>query len=183
MRLLIPLGALLATATTGCTMPAPDTGQMPPQQAPHVSAPGRSAPAPAPSQASPAARTGAPTRVLDEAALERLRGNSGMTLQWISWDRRGVLHVFEPGGQVRIQGEQVQQDGPGRLVIDGIVTEIGARHFLFDGTIRITDTPDPGRECVKTGPSRFEITQGRSYWRLREFEWCDGLTDYVDIYF
>ena len=24
---------------------------------------------------------------------------------------------------------------------------------------------------------------GRKYWRLRDFDWCDGLTDYIDIYF
>ena len=23
----------------------------------------------------------------------------------------------------------------------------------------------------------------RRYWRMREFEWCDRLTDYIDIYF
>ena len=51
------------------------------------------------------------------------------------------------------------------------------------GRIAIIDTPDPGRQCIRNGPMRFAVTQNRPYWRLREFEWCDGLTDYVDIYF
>ena len=29
----------------------------------------------------------------------------------------------------------------------------------------------------------FRVTQNRKYWRLQQMEVCDGLTDYVDIYF
>jgi hypothetical protein len=29
----------------------------------------------------------------------------------------------------------------------------------------------------------FAVMQNRPYWRLREFDWCEDLTDYVDIYF
>ena len=39
------------------------------------------------------------------------------------------------------------------------------------------------RICEKTKDWHFAITQGRPYYRLREFEWCDGLTDYIDLYF
>ena len=64
-------------------------------------------------------------------------------------------------------------------------TEI--RRFLevptFIGTIRIADTPDRGRLCEQTKSWRFAITQRRKYYRLREFEWCDGLTDYIDLHF
>lgn len=73
--------------------------------------------------------------------------------------------------------------GEGRLVMDGQVTEIGSDYFIFRGTIRIEDAPDPGRRCEATKDWRFAVTQNRPYWRLREFEWCDGLTDYIDIYF
>ena len=78
---------------------------------------------------------------------------------------------------------QAQAGGPGRLWLDGDVTEIGADYFTFEGTIRISDTPDAGRACEKSKTWHFAVTQNRRYWRLREFEWCDGLTDYVDIYF
>ena len=61
--------------------------------------------------------------------------------------------------------------------------QIGEGYFILRGTVAITDTPDPGRECRADKNWRFAITQNRQYYRLREFEWCDGLTDYVDIYF
>ena len=67
--------------------------------------------------------------------------------------------------------------------VDGVITEIGEGYFILRGTVAITDTPDPGRECRADKIWRFAITQNRQYYRLREFEWCDGLTDYVDIYF
>ena len=86
-------------------------------------------------------------------------------------------------GVWRLSGEQAAHDGPGRLSVEGVVTEIGAGYFLFDGRVTITDTPDAGRRCSEDKLWRFGVTQGREYWRLREFEWCDGLTDYVDIYF
>lgn len=134
----------------------------------------------------PAAPAAAPpftgqTRVLDRAALTRLLGNSGVTLQWIGWDRRGELSVSDRGGTVRLTGGQ--RGDPGTLAIDGAVTEIGADYFLFDGRIAIIDTPDPGRQCIRNGPMRFAVTQNRKYWRLQAMEACDGLTDYVDIYF
>ncbi len=44
-------------------------------------------------------------------------------------------------------------------------------------------TPDAGRRCEANKAWRFAVTQNRPWWRLREFEWSDGLTDYVDIYF
>lgn len=75
------------------------------------------------------------------------------------------------------------KSGGGRLFMDGAVREIGSDYFIFTGTIRIEDTPDPGRRCEATKDWRFAVTQEQPYWRLREFEWCDGLTDYIDIYF
>jgi len=69
------------------------------------------------------------------------------------------------------------------LQVDGDVIDVGAGYFTLRGTIRITGTPDRGRRCEATKDWHFAITQNRSYYRLREFEWCDGLTDYVDIHF
>jgi hypothetical protein len=122
------------------------------------------------------------TEVLDRAALERLRGNSGLTLQWIGWDRRGTLEVTQRGNVVHLKGSQVAGDGKGRLEVEGDVVSIDASQFVLRGRITITDTPDAGRKCVKDGDSQFAITQGRRYWRMREFEWCDQLTDYIDVY-
>ena len=145
-----------------------------------------SAAAPPPVESSP---VGTPlpsvqaTEVRDLAALEELRGNSGLTLQWINWDRRGTVEVSQRGDVVHLKGAQVAPDGKGRIELEGDVLSIDSNDFIFQGRITITDTPDAGRKCVKDGDSEFAITQGRRYWRMREFEWCDQLTDYIDIYF
>lgn len=133
------------------------------------------------------------TVIKDQRAAERLRGAEGITLQWISWDWRGRLEVRQPGETIFLKGGQSAADGPvaslngfpttGKLSLDGIVTEIGHDYFHFRGTIRITDTPDPGRACVREGEMLFKATGKRRYWRLQSMEACDGLTDYVDIYF
>lgn len=122
------------------------------------------------------------TRVLDPAALQRLLNNEGVTLQWIGWGQRGTAHARWAGERVLLTAAQAKT-GEGRLFMDGQVAEIGSDYFIFRGTIRIEDAPDPGRRCEATKDWRFAVTQNRPYWRLREFEWCDGLTDYIDIYF
>ena len=139
------------------------------------------APSPAPDQPPPASWE--TTRVLDRAAADRLVNNKGLTLQWISWDTRGSAYARWEGDVLRLTGSQAAANGPGRLHLDGYVSEIGAEQFTFVGTIRMTDTPDAGRRCEANKSWSFAITQNRPYWRLREFEWCDGLTDYIDIYF
>ncbi|HEV2816016.1 MAG TPA: hypothetical protein VGW40_02150 [Allosphingosinicella sp.] len=123
------------------------------------------------------------TRIDSPGALAMLRHNGGLTLQWISWDYRGRVRVDERDGLVHLSGFQAVRDGAGRLELDGDVIEIGARSFTFRGRILITDTPDPGRDCVRDGSYEFRITGRRRYWRLQQMEQCDGLTDYVDIYF
>jgi hypothetical protein len=150
---------LVPLVLAGCTTPTPPP---PTPRAPTVSA--------------------AVTRVLDRDAATRLLANKGVTLQWISWDQRGAAHARWEGGVLRLTGAQAKSGG-GRLYLDGAVTEIGTDFFTFRGTIRIEDAPDAGRRCEATKDWRFAITQSRPYWRLREFEWCDGLTDYIDIYF
>ena len=124
-----------------------------------------------------------PTRILDAAAAGRLLNNTGVTLQWLDWNTRGTAAVTRDGDIWHLRAAQAQAGGPGRLWLDGDITEIGADYFTFEGTIRIVDTPDTGRRCEKSKTWHFAVTQGRPYWRLREFEWCDGLTDYVDIHF
>jgi hypothetical protein len=125
----------------------------------------------------------APTRIMSQTDAERLRTVQGITLQWIDWDRRGDVSVSEDANGVwRIEGEQLDESGAG-VRVSGVITEIGQDYFLLDGTVAIADTPDVGRACSAAKVWRFGATQRRSYYRLREFEWCDYLTDYVDIYF
>jgi len=124
-----------------------------------------------------------PTIVNDPAALARLRRNAGITLQWISWDHRGRVRVSEAAGRIHLSGAQNARGGAGRLRLDGDMVEIGSTSFTFRGRIAIADTPDPGRDCLRDGTYEFRITGRRRYWRLQQMEQCDGLTDYVDIYF
>ena len=128
-------------------------------------------------------RSPEPTRVLDRAPAQRLLANKGLTLQWIDWTTRGHARVQQIRGVWQLRGAQAEAGGPGRLLLDGRISEIGRDYFIFTGTIRIADTPDRGRICERSKSWRFAITQRRPYYRLREFEWCDGLTDYIDIHF
>jgi hypothetical protein len=143
---------------------------------------GCTAPAAVPSTPAPPPVSGEATRVLDRDAVARLIANKGVTLQWIGWDQRGSAHARWEGEALRLTAAQARS-GAGRLFVDGVVTEIGKDYFDLRGTIRIEDAPDAGRRCEAMKSWRFAITQNRPYWRLREFEWCDGLTDYIDIYF
>lgn len=124
-----------------------------------------------------------PTRVISLDDLNRLAATKGITLQWIDWTARGQVRVLvADDGVWRIIGSQT---GPGDAFVgvDGVITEVGPNYFTLTGTVTIENTPDPGRNCKATDNWRFEITQNRKYYRLRQFEWCDGLTDYIDIYF
>lgn len=134
--------------------------------------------------ATPAAAEPA-TQVQDKAALAKLAANSGISLQWIGWTgaQRGKVKVKWEKKVLFLAGSQISKDGSARLSVEGHVKRIGEAEFVLDGTIIIENTPDKGRQCSKTGEWRFAITEKRKYWRLREFEWCDQLTDYIDIYF
>lgn len=123
------------------------------------------------------------TVVNDPAMLARLRRNSGITLQWISFDSdaRGHVRVTDANGFVHLTG--AQRNGEASVELDGDVVRIERDRFFFRGRIAIHNTPDPGRECLREGEFEFRITQNRRYWRLQQMEQCDGLTDYVDIYF
>ncbi len=123
------------------------------------------------------------TRILDPQSAERLEQNTGLTLQWNSSGRPGVAVINHKGDLWTLYGEQTNGNQPGKVELDGVISEIGEGYFTFDGTIRISDTPDAGRQCEKTKSWHFAVTQNRPYYRLREFEWCDYLTDYIDIYF
>ena len=124
-----------------------------------------------------------PTRITSVSDLARIAAPKGVTLQWISWDYRGEARVLVNGtGQWFLDARQ-SGDGDAFVSVNGMITEIGDKYFILDGTSSILNTPDPGRRCEAQDKWRFEITQNRQYYRLRRFEWCDGLTDYIDIYF
>ena len=58
------------------------------------------------------------------------------------------------------------------------------RSFTFRGRDRRSPARrTPTRNCLRDGTYEFRVTGRRRYWRLQQMEACDGLTDYVDIYF
>ncbi len=127
------------------------------------------------------------TVVRDRKAKQMLMGRHMMSLQWISWDYFGTATVTERGGVMYVKG---RQDGRGEskgdfVTIDGVVTEVDAKQFTFDGTV-ITKIShiNGGEECERKGILNFRITGTRKYWRLQQMDNpCDEATDYVDIYF
>lgn len=173
LALLALLLLLAACSSTGAT---PPSSAPPPPQGPSDLPAGPSDPA-------QPAWPGEVTNVLSQTDAQRLLANKGVTLQWIDWDRRGIAKVTAGDALWTLRAAQSARQGKGRLIVDGAILEVGEGYFTFRGTIRIADTPDPGRMCEATKTWHFAMTQNRRYYRLREFEWCDYLTDYIDIYF
>ncbi len=125
------------------------------------------------------------TVVNDAKARTMLLGRHKLSLQWISWDYFGAANVTNRGGVLYLKGEQKQRGGTDFVRINGKITEINAKNFVFDGTI-ITQVShiNGGEPCERTGEMTFKITGSRKYWRLMEMDNpCEGVTDYVDIFF
>ncbi len=114
-----------------------------------------------------------------------LLGKHKVSLQWISWDYFGTATVTNKSGVFYLKGGQKQRKGTDYLKIDGVITQIDAKEFKFDGTI-ITQIShiNNGESCTRTGEMTFRITGKRKYWRMQEIDNpCDTAADYVDIYF
>lgn len=125
------------------------------------------------------------TAVNDAKARNMLLGKHLLSLQWISWDYFGSATVKNENGVYYLKGSQQQRGGTDYLEVDGVITEINANNFKFDGrvTMRISHI-NGGEPCVREGEMTFAITGKRKYWRLQEMKSpCDVTTDYVDIYF
>lgn len=124
-----------------------------------------------------------PTVITSKKDVARLKTAQGITLQWIGWEERGPVNVTSnEDGVWRVHGSQSDEYG-GSLEVKGTITEIGEDYFLLKGRIQMREAGGRARSCDATKTWRFAVTQNRTYYRLREFEWCDRLTDYIDIYF
>ena len=88
-------------------------------------------------------------------------------------------------GVLYLKGEQRQRGGKDYLKVDGTITSIDKNEFTFNGTIdmRVSHINN-GDHCKREGRMTFAIKGKRKYWRLQEMDNpCDGVTDYVDIFF
>ncbi len=125
------------------------------------------------------------TEVQDRAAARRLLGKHMFSLQWISWDYFGTANVTLRNGLYSIKGEQKGRGNTDFVTIIGEIETIKAREFTMNGTITTQVSHiNNGEPCVREGTFTFRVTGTRKYWRLQEMQNpCDGVTDYVDIYF
>jgi hypothetical protein len=125
------------------------------------------------------------TVVKDQAAKAKLLGKHKLSLQWISWDYFGTATVTEKNGVLYLKGEQKSRQNTDFVKVEGTITTIEAKSFIFTGTI-ITQVShnNEGKPCTRAGEMTFAITGKRKYWRLQQMQSpCGSETDYVDIYF
>ncbi len=125
------------------------------------------------------------TVVKDAAAKTMLLGAHRLSLQWVSWDYFGKAIVTDKKGTLSIKGEQKARKGDDYVRIEGIITEISAKEFKLDGSVEMKVSHiNNGEPCKRQGELTFAIKGNRRYWRMQQMDNpCDGVTDYVDIYF
>lgn len=125
------------------------------------------------------------TTVNDAKAAKMLLGKHKLSLQWISWDYFGIATVTNKGGVYYLKGEQKGRGNTDFVRVDGVITEIDAKQFTFDGTV-ITQVShnNGGKPCERKGTLNFRITGTRKYWRMQQIDSpCEAIADYVDIFF
>ena len=125
------------------------------------------------------------TVVNDSNARRMLLGKHLLSLQWISWDYFGSATVTNKRGVLYLKGMQRSRENSDYVKVDGVIKEINAKDFIFDGTVEMQISHiNNGEPCLREGEMTFAITGKRKYWRLQEMKsTCDVTTDYVDIYF
>ncbi|HEY0198908.1 MAG TPA: hypothetical protein VGC19_10275 [Rhodanobacter sp.] len=136
-----------------------------------------------------ASRVGIPSTVVhDEAAKQLLLGTHRLSLQWIGWDKFGQVSIADSNGRLSMKGDQKSDENSDYLHVDGIITQVDAQSFSFNGVIvmQVGDI-NGGKPCTRSGEMTFRKTGKRKYWRLKEMQNpCvaagDMTTDYVDVY-
>jgi hypothetical protein len=125
------------------------------------------------------------TVIKDAAAAQKLLGEHRLQLQWIAYESKvpGKAAVVDEGGVWKLKGQQKDAKG-NSVTVDGIITEVAAKTFAFEGTIVTTiDHINAGQPCVRKGKMSFLLYGARPYWRLTQIQNpCDSATDYVDLF-
>ncbi|MEZ4987050.1 MAG: hypothetical protein R2795_18760 [Saprospiraceae bacterium] len=119
----------------------------------------------------------------------RLAGKHNLTIQWIGWDHPGEI-TFNDIGDNQYEVDGFQKGKPTDecpdcyLKVKGTIKEITPKRLRFTGKIESSIYHiQGGIPCVKEGTFDFVSTKNRKYWRCQNMAGCDGVTDYVDIYF
>lgn len=125
------------------------------------------------------------TEINDAKAAKMLLGRHKLSLQWISWDYFGTANITNKQGVYHLKGEQKGRGNEDFVKVDGVITSIDAKQFSFDGTVTTqVNHINGGKPCERKGTINFRITGKRKYWRMQQIDNpCDGVADYVDIYF
>lgn len=81
-------------------------------------------------------------------------GNHNLSLQWISWEKMGTVHISAPdkNGIRTIKGAQRSDNNEDYLEIEGTLLESASRELLFKGTILIRVAGiNNGQLCKREG--------------------------------
>jgi hypothetical protein len=114
-------------------------------------------------------------------------GKYGITLQWIGWEKCGVVNITDAkNGFYQIQGKQISDNGKDYLDIVGILHPTSSNEISFEGIIKSrVSFINQGKVCERKGKLTFVHVPGKKYWRLKEAKNCEGgmVVDYIDLYF
>ncbi len=118
---------------------------------------------------------------------DKMVGTHLLSLQWISWEYFGdaMITSTDTENVYEIDGTQKSTENSDYLKIKGTLTAMNEKHLVFNGTIETSvDHINGGQPCNREGEFNFKATGQRKYWRLQEMDNpCDGVADYVDIFF
>ena len=123
------------------------------------------------------------THVNDPKAAAALLGEHRFTWQSISWTRFGKATITNDNGVYRLDAKQ--QINNLYATIQGVITAVNSRNFLFKGIIKTANhTGSGGAPCIREGEFAFFYRQQSSRgWRLSSMESpCGTGVDYLDIY-
>jgi hypothetical protein len=125
------------------------------------------------------------TVINDSGAKRILVGRHRLALQWVGWDYFGSAAVIERQRILYLKGRQKSRKHGDYVNVEGRIISVDKKEFRFVGKI-VTQVSHifGGKPCTRDGEMTFRITGKRRYWRLQEVDNpCEGVTDYVDLYF
>lgn len=133
----------------------------------------------------------AQTEVKDEATHQQILMASECRLQWVDTPETGKVIVsgdLQTG--LKIKCDHVDKNKNLYVKMNGNITKIMKKQFVFDGTILVQNDSNPDNptvklpECKREGAMTFAQRGKRNFWRLQAPHMqnpCNTSTDYIDI--
>ncbi|OKS87459.1 hypothetical protein RG47T_2920 [Mucilaginibacter polytrichastri] len=114
-------------------------------------------------------------------------GSHSFSIQWISFNKAnaGAVMIKPLGrGKYSIEGEQRDKRKNDYVTIKGSFEVAGSQLYFNGKIVSRVSYINNGKPCESNGPSVFNASGKRKYWRLQQMLNCDGIsTDYIDIFF